>query len=140
MDESFCSFNIQSRKRKVVIKMLEAVQNHHNYYPNAPVEVSKHATKRMKERNGINKKSAKRLAKKAFESGYSREETRGDLRFWLDERFYAHQNEGEREIMVYGDKAYIFSFPSSTSKAYVLITIISVPKQHVKHIERCICH
>lgn len=106
----------------------------------AKIAVSKHATKRLKERSGLNKRATKRMAEKAFKNGCFREETKGELRFWLDERFYSHLDEGEREVLVYGDKAYVFSLPSKENSAYVLITVMQVPKQHLDHIDSYLIH
>lgn len=89
--------------------------------------VTKHAQKRLKERCGVNKKSADRMAKKAYEFGMTHSETTGNLKKWVDGLYF--YNETANQIRLYGDKAYIFHNQK-------LITVIQIPHNLVKYVKR----
>lgn len=91
---------------------------------------SKHAKQRVKERCGVNKKSADRVAKLAIERGVARENTKGQLRKWLDAK-QENSSEGSR-ILVWGDKAYIFSCQN------VMITCLQIPAVITKNMKKMI--
>ncbi len=80
--------------------------------------VSKHAEKRMKERNGLSKKACHRIAQKAYDDGIPHSRTKGNLNKWVTSIFF--RNTDANNIKLYGDKAYIFC--GST-----LITVIQIP-------------
>lgn len=82
------------------------------------VTVSKHAEKRLKERCGLNKRSVKRMADKAFTDGIRHSDTRGRLNKWVTSLYFYNQT--ANNIRLYGDKAYIFA--GST-----LVTVIQIP-------------
>lgn len=42
-----------------------------------PIEISKHAEERLKERCGLNKKACKRIVQKAFDEGITHSQTKG---------------------------------------------------------------
>lgn len=87
--------------------------------------VSRHAQKRMKERNGLTKKAAERIAKRAFEEGLRREECAGRLRKWMDNQHYYGTKLDEEvmtEIRIFGDKTYIYDL-----QTHMLVTVIQVP-------------
>ncbi|UNY40000.1 hypothetical protein KLEB273_gp079 [Bacillus phage vB_BauM_KLEB27-3] len=68
--------------------------------------VTKHAVKKMKERNGLPKKSSKRIAQKALEFGIKHSDSRGKLRKYMDGLFLRHKNANNNRI--YNDSVYIF--------------------------------
>ena len=89
--------------------------------------ITKHAQKRLKERCGLNKKAAERLANLAYEHGMKHNETTGNLRKWVDNQYF--YNETANNIRLYGDKAFIFS-------GYKLITVLQIPHNLVKYGKR----
>lgn len=94
------------------------------------VIVSKHAKKRIKERCGVSKRAAERLAKMAANRGIDRESTKGSLRKWLDEKSL-RSDIGSR-ILVWGDKAYIFS------DSNVMITCLQIPSEITRNMKKMI--
>ena len=80
--------------------------------------VSDHARKRMRERNGLNKKSIDRIADKAYKYGLKHGETTGRLNKWITKLYFV--NRDANSIRIYGDKVYIFSND-------FLITVFKVP-------------
>lgn len=88
------------------------------------VTVSKHAKKRLKERCGLNKRSVKRMADKAFTDGIRHSDTRGRLNKWVTSLYF--YNQAANNIRLYGDKAYIFA--DST-----LVTVIQIPPDLLKY-------
>ncbi len=92
-----------------------------------PIEISKHAEERLKERCGLNKKACKRIVQKAFDEGITHSQTKGRLNKWVTSLYFKNQKAGN--IRLYGDKAYIFC-------GAILVTVIQVPaslKQMVKN-------
>ena len=85
---------------------------------------SQHGKERVRERCGINKKSALRCAENAVSRGQHYMETKGSVRRWLDDQI---RNTGH-QIYVYGDKAFIF-----TSETLMLVTVLQMPAE----IARC---
>lgn len=88
------------------------------------VTVSKHAEKRLKERCGLNKRSVKRMADKAFTDGIRHSDTRGRLNKWVTSLYFYNQT--ANNIRLYGDKAYIFA--GST-----LVTVFQIPPGLLKY-------
>lgn len=88
------------------------------------VTVSKHAVRRLKERCGLNKRSAQRMADKAFTDGIRHSDTRGRLNKWVTSLYF--YNRTADNIRLYGDKAYIFA--GST-----LVTVIQIPPDLLKY-------
>ena len=89
--------------------------------------ITKHAQKRLKERCGLSKKAAERLANLAYERGMKHSETTGNLRKWVDNQYF--YNETANNIRLYGDKAFIFS-------GYKLITVLQIPHNLAKYVKR----
>lgn len=87
------------------------------------VYVSVHATDRVKERCGISKKRSLRMAELAVERGQNYTDTKGSVRKWLDHQI----KNDDRQIYVYGDKAFIFS-----KYNMVLITVLQIPAELVR--------
>lgn len=82
------------------------------------MDVSKHAEMRLKQRNGLNKKSCERIAKKALEKGIMHNQTKGRLNKWVTSLYFNNRN--ANNIRLYGDKAYIFC-------GEVLVTVLQIP-------------
>ena len=97
---------------------------------NKDPRASKHAQKRVKERCGVNKKSADRVARLALERGVPSENTKGPLRKWLDSK--KQNSDADTRIMVWGDKAYIYSCHN------VLITCLQIPAFLTKNMKRMV--
>ena len=79
-----------------------------------------HGTERIVQRVGINKKSARRLAERALERGYTLDDIKGALCFWVKARVHGEDTENP---VVYGDKLYLFS------REDVLITVLQLPSE-----------
>ena len=93
------------------------------------MKVTKHAKDRLKERNGFNKKSIDRMARKALDEGIPHSKTKGNLNKWVTARYFANKN--ANNIRIYGDKAYIFNDE-------ILITIIQIPASLMKDLDKMI--
>jgi len=90
--------------------------------------VTRHAEHRTRERVGIPKKAVRRAAAKVFTQGIRRQETDGGLRRYLD--YLIHKaNNGADNLIVYGDKIYIFNDDT-------LVTVLTVPTAHAKQAAR----
>lgn len=91
------------------------------------MRVSNHAKVRLKERNGFNKKSYERMARKAFVDGVTHSQTKGNLNKWLTSLYF--KEEKANNIRLYGDKAYIFCGDT-------LVTIIQIPNNLMKNFKQ----
>lgn len=87
------------------------------------MHVTKHAHKRIRERNGANKKSIDKIVLKALEDGVPHCRTKGRLNKWVTHLYF--QTRKANNIRIYGDKAYLFSGSS-------LITVIQIPPNITK--------
>ena len=85
--------------------------------------VTKHAKDRMKQRCGLNEKSADRMAMIAYENGLRHGDLTGNLKEWADRLYF--KNRSANQIRLYGDKAYIFHDTK-------LITVLQIPHNLVK--------
>ena len=94
------------------------------------VIVSKHAKKRIKERCGVSKKSADRIAEMVITRGVSQESTKGPLKRWLDEK--ALNSDLGSTLLVWGDKAYIISDRN------VMVTCLQIPPTITKNMKKMI--
>ena len=90
--------------------------------------VTRHAEHRTRERVGIPKKAVRRAAAKAITKGIKRTETDGGLRRYLDWLYWRGNGEANN-IVVYGDKVYLF-------RNDTLITVLNVPTPHMKQAAR----
>lgn len=72
------------------------------------MNMTNHGMIRLKERAGVGKSYRKtmRLTVNAFERGYDRERTKGELRKFLDEKYLGY--ECGNNMRVYGGQLYIF--------------------------------
>ena len=87
------------------------------------MQVSNHATDRMSERCGLNKKSSERLSKLALENGISHNDTVGSLNRYLTKLFF--YNKTANNIRIYGEYVYIFCDD-------ILITVIPLDNKYKK--------
>ena len=93
------------------------------------MKVTRHAKDRLKERNGLNKKSIERIAKRALEEGIPHSRTKGQLNKWITARYFSNQS--ANNIRLYGDKAYIFNNE-------ILITVLQIPARLMKDLDKMI--
>lgn len=89
--------------------------------------ITKHAKQRMKQRCGLNEKSADRMAQIAYEKGLKHGDLTGNLKKWVDSLYFYNRN--ANQIRLYGDKAYIFHDTK-------LITVIQIPHNLVKEADK----
>ena len=82
------------------------------------VNVTKHATKRIRQRLGINKKSADKNAEKALKYGITHSEAKGKLCKYMDGIFLL--NCRPNNMRVYNHSVYLF-------RGNTLITVIALP-------------
>ena len=61
------------------------------------VTVSKHAVRRLKEHCGLNKRSAQRMADKAFTDGIRHSDTRGRLNKWVTSLYFYNRTADNRQ-------------------------------------------
>lgn len=97
------------------------------------VIITKHGEKRIRERSGINKKAVERIVQKAYDVGFTREDTTGQLKKWID-RIY-EKNLPANRVRIYGDNMYLFA------NEY-LITMIQIPnelRKNIKNGQKRIC-
>lgn len=85
------------------------------------VTVSKHATKRTKDRVGISKKLAEKNAEKALQFGITHAETKAGLKRYLDRLYF--QECTATNMRVYHRYVYIFNSRN------ILITILPLPNK-----------
>lgn len=90
------------------------------------IYITNHGEKRLRERNGINKKSVKRIAEKAYYQGLSHSETTGNLNKWISKLYFTHKK--ANAIRIYGDKAYLFGDIN-------LITVLQIPNDLLHIVE-----
>lgn len=82
------------------------------------VILTKHAEMRIRERSGLNKKAAKRIAMSAYNRGISHKDTKGNLNKWVTSVYFNSPH--ECVVKLYGDKAFIF-------RGNTLITVLQIP-------------
>ena len=82
------------------------------------VVVTKHAEKRIKERIGGNKKSAHRIAQRAYNDGLTEFDCKGTLNWWMRDQFYAKCTISD--LRLYRDHLFLFN-------KSVLITVLPMP-------------
>lgn len=94
------------------------------------VIVTKHAQDRLKERNGLNKASAGRIARKAYMEGIPYIAMKGRLNKWVTKSVKGGLApvKGAR---LYGDKIFLFD-------GLTLITVLQVPYNIMKQVNKMI--
>lgn len=87
--------------------------------------ITKHAYTRMKERNGWNRKAAKRMVSHIYSDGIRPEQVKGYLKGWVNTK-YNYRNDGD-EYVLFGDKLYIFN-------GMTMLTVLPIPaKSYLYH-------
>ena len=89
------------------------------------IVVTKHAYDRFKERLGLNKKAANRMAKKVYVNGIKHGETTGELYKYISTITRKNMIKGD-DIRIYGDTVYCFVRQGDEIR---LCTIYQMPKQ-----------
>lgn len=87
-------------------------------------EVTRHASKRIRQRIGIPKDAVERNADKALRSGVPRTEYGGQLRRYLDALYHRYACTANN-ILTYNDHVYVFS-------GGILITVLHLPSKYLK--------
>ena len=86
--------------------------------PEDKIEVSRHAYERLHERCGLSRKAATRMAEKAFYTGMTHSDTRGQINRWITSLYFNNKN--ANNIRLYGNFAYIFCNK-------ILVTVLEIP-------------
>lgn len=86
------------------------------------LSVSRHSTKRCKERLGISKKDTHKQAEKALKDGVRNTDTTGSLKRYMGYLYESHNREANN-IILYNRDVYVF-------KDTRLITIFHLPNQY----------
>lgn len=91
--------------------------------------LTKHASMRMSQRCGIQKKTQAKVLRRAVRHGVTHAETTEstELNKWLNGLYLAHKN--PNKILLYGNGAYLF-------KGDVLLTVINIPEQFQAEVNR----
>lgn len=84
------------------------------------VGVTTHAKRRLKERCGVNKNSALKMAERAFTKGISFENASTDLKKYISSVYLCHEKSCNN-IRIYGNMVYIFDNQT-------LITVYPIPE------------
>ena len=85
------------------------------------VHITDHGGQRIKDRVGLSKKIADKIAEKALCLGIKHEDTKGSLRRYLDAVYL--KKEIPNNIRVYNRKVYLF-------RNNLLITVLDLPNQY----------
>lgn len=90
------------------------------------LRVSRHAETRAKERLGLDKKAAARIAVKALAIGLRPDQTSGDLRCYLDEEISRYRDHGQvYDLRLYAQRVFVFCDSH-------LVTVFNIPKNLVR--------
>ena len=91
------------------------------------MNVTNHASKRIKERCGLPKKAVDRNAMIALEKGLTHKDCTGSLKKYVDYLILSHKKGAN--IHLYGNHVYIF-------KSDILITVLQLPNSHKKTLKK----
>ena len=80
-----------------------------------------HLQKRLKQRTGLSKKIAGKVAQKALDNGITHSETKGKLKKFIDGLYLSHRN--ANNIRIYHREVYLF-------RNEVAITVITLPHRY----------
>lgn len=89
--------------------------------------LTKHSISRLEQRCGISKKNAPKIARRAFTTGITHAETKGNLHRFLDS-IYLSQKKGTK-MRIYGDAVWVF-------REDTLITVISIPNNLMNDVKQ----
>lgn len=85
--------------------------------------VTNHAKQRTKERLGVRKKTADKIATKALNQGITHSMVKGNLKSYLDKLYLKERT--ANNLRIYNRKVYLF-------KDTVLVTVLNLPQNLVK--------
>ena len=85
--------------------------------------VTHHAKQRTKDRLGVSKKIADKIAKKALEHGITHAQATGRLKSYLDKLYLKHRR--ANNLRVYNRQVFLFT-------DNILITVINLPNNLIK--------
>lgn len=91
------------------------------------VAITTHAQRRLKERAGMNKNTARKVAERAYCNGISFDNASSDIRQYISKVYTSHDRIANN-IRIYGNIVYIFDNRT-------LITVFQMPQELVKQIE-----
>lgn len=91
------------------------------------VAITTHAQRRLKERAGMNKNTARKVAERAYCTGISFDNASSDIRQYISKVYMSHDKIANN-IRIYGNIVYIFDNRT-------LITVFQMPQELVKQIE-----
>lgn len=89
--------------------------------------ITRHATKRSKERVGLNKNASERIAEKALKEGIKHSEVSGSLSRFLDGIYLGTKK--PNNMRIYNQKIYLF-------RDDILLTILNLPKKYHNTVEK----
>lgn len=107
------------------------------------IRVSNHAVDRVRERSGINKKSAQKLAERAYARGIKQSDVKGTLNKYI-KNISDKENYRGLDIRIYGDKAFVFSnsgkyvdklIDFNGNKIITLVTILQIPNNLINNVQ-----
>lgn len=87
-------------------QLVEQLENQLGDQTEDKIEVSRHAYERLHERCGLSRKTATRMAEKAFYIGMKHSDTKGQINRWITSLYFNNKN--ANNIRLYGNFAYIF--------------------------------
>ncbi len=89
------------------------------------IEITKHAYDRMKERLGLSKKAAARMAGLAFADGIRHGETNGRLYRYISSQASSHRKKGCCP-KIYGEAVYCFIYCKDAETDETMTTLVTV--------------
>ena len=101
------------------------------------VHVSEHGEMRAVERLGIPRRSVARMAARAFAVGVARLQTKGELRRYLDAKFY--NGRGPTMLRVHGESVYVFGVDGTFVTTWRLPRYL-LTRKHAASRQEAACH
>ena len=89
------------------------------------IVISSHASKRLRERLGLNNSGQSRHVLKAYEKGLSEDTARGMIKNYFAQ-VKAKSNE-DITVRIYNDKVYLFGILPSDNTKKILVTVLPLP-------------
>lgn len=93
------------------------------------MKISQHASKRLKERCGLQKKSQDRMAQKALTDGITHAQTKGRLNRWITKLYF--KNPSVNNMRLYGEQIYLFADET-------LVTVMQIPNELKKDLKEMV--
>lgn len=99
------------------------------------VVVTRHATQRIKERLGLNKRSVEKLTNRALAEGINAcDLMNSSLKFFLFSQLNYLLDKGKCKIIVYNYNVFIFEVYDA--KDDILITVLNLPKEYHREVDK----